>query len=283
MTTTKQYPPEVLEIHNEFDTAGEKLLVEAKEIIASASTRLVEKGFKPNLLKKLGFIQTPEVVEYTEIEDKMKMSKRVADIIHQYAIKYPTKKFITEEQVKQICQKWNLVYGSIERFTGFVPEKNLKELAAFHSKFINKDSFFLNNILVEGYDIKLDSDTHTYHLYKKGDTKKRFLQSTNGTEFYGTIDDAKTLKYHGELCERLKVHESIHTKGFVSGIMLNKSVFTICAPIKDMDTKGMRVINNRLTHYPDPVILYPVEYGYIIVTAWGDEASDPMVMNPMDN
>jgi len=34
---------------------------------------------------------------------------------------------------------------------------------------------------------------------------------------------------------------------------------------------------------PDPVVLYPVEKGYIIVTAWGDEASDPLVANEQMN
>lgn len=34
---------------------------------------------------------------------------------------------------------------------------------------------------------------------------------------------------------------------------------------------------------PDPVVLYPVREGYLIVTAWGDEASDPDVVNEVNN
>ena len=34
---------------------------------------------------------------------------------------------------------------------------------------------------------------------------------------------------------------------------------------------------------PDPVVLQPVRYGFLIVTAWGDEASDEMVVNPRNN
>ena len=30
---------------------------------------------------------------------------------------------------------------------------------------------------------------------------------------------------------------------------------------------------------PDPVVLQPVKGGYLILTAWGDEASDPLVIN----
>jgi hypothetical protein len=63
------------------------------------------------------------------------------------------------------------------------------------------------------------------------------------------------------------------------GAMVKTTPFKICAPIKDMDTSGMRLINNKLVYIPDPVVLFPVELGYIIVTAWGDEASDENVVN----
>ena len=36
-------------------------------------------------------------------------------------------------------------------------------------------------------------------------------------------------------------------------------------------------------HIPDPVVLQPVKGGYLIITAWGDEASDPLVINPLMN
>ena len=34
---------------------------------------------------------------------------------------------------------------------------------------------------------------------------------------------------------------------------------------------------------PDPVVLQPVKGGYLILTAWGDEASDPIVINEINN
>jgi hypothetical protein len=52
----------------------------------------------------------------------------------------------------------------------------------------------------------------------------------------------------------------------------------ICAPQKDMNLDGMRVDGHQiLAPRLDPVILQPVEQGFIIVTAWGDEAEDPLV------
>jgi hypothetical protein len=46
-------------------------------------------------------------------------------------MKYPNNKFITEESVKKICEKYNLVYSTIDRYIGTVPDKNLTEIANF--------------------------------------------------------------------------------------------------------------------------------------------------------
>jgi hypothetical protein len=57
----------------------------------------------------------------------------------------------------------------------------------------------------------------------------------------------------------------------------------ICAPIKDMDISGLELEEGykltRKLDIPDPVVLQPVNGGYLIITAWGDEASDPLVVN----
>jgi len=60
----------------------------------------------------------------------------------------------------------------------------------------------------------------------------------------------------------------------------------ICAPIKDMDTSGLEIIDGYKLikkYIPDPVVLQPVRGGYLILTAWGDEASDPIVVNEINN
>lgn len=58
----------------------------------------------------------------------------------------------------------------------------------------------------------------------------------------------------------------------------------ICAPEKDMDTKGKKKIGfqwltQKTITFPDPVVLKPIKGGFLILTAWGDEASDELVVN----
>ena len=68
-------------------------------------------------------------------------------------------------------------------------------------------------------------------------------------------------------------------------ISYSKAPLEICAPVKDFNTKGMELKDFKLSkiEIPDPVVLQPVNFKgekyYLIVTAWGDEASDELVVN----
>ena len=58
----------------------------------------------------------------------------------------------------------------------------------------------------------------------------------------------------------------------------------IAAQEEDFDTRGMYVKGHKLEmSIPDPIVLQPVKGGYLIVTAWGDEASDAAVVNEIKN
>ncbi len=62
----------------------------------------------------------------------------------------------------------------------------------------------------------------------------------------------------------------------------------ICAPLKDMNLTNKRINSSyRLEEIPkvipDPIVLKEVKGGFLIVTAWGDEASDPLVVNEKHN
>ena len=58
----------------------------------------------------------------------------------------------------------------------------------------------------------------------------------------------------------------------------------ICAPLKDMEVKSnQKVKGYKIMDIPDPVVLQPVRGGYLIVCAWGDEASDEIVVNQQMN
>lgn len=116
------------EIHNEFDTATERLLSEAKNILANADKIKQEKADR---LKRLGFGQAKEVAETKAQIEEQRKSEALAKSILYYQTYYPSNKFITEEEVIRICKKYGLVWGDVHYYKGDVPEKNLQEIEQF--------------------------------------------------------------------------------------------------------------------------------------------------------
>lgn len=277
------YPAEVIEIHKAFNNAGELILKEAEQ---KRAERKPLNTFKISLLKKLGFNQVGEVAEHDKVVSEIEMSNKLVDKIHQYKVKYPNHKFITPKQVTEICNKWNLVEATIDKYKGFVPEKNLMEISKFNDKYVPNDALILNNIVTSDYEVR--NIGKWYHIYKKGyshengNSNQYFLQSEDGIRFYGHIRP-KHFDLFKPLIDLIKSDDTVvysnDDDNFILGLTVRESPYKICAPIKDMDTKGMRLFGTKLVNYPDPVVLYPVEMGYIIVTAWGDEASDEIVVN----
>ena len=112
-----KYSPEIEQIHHEFEVAHEVLLEEAKKHIGIAEAHPVDKVKR---MVALGFAQAKQVDETSGIIKQADLSQEQMDIVLEYKRKYPLNKFITEEQVKVICEKYNLVCGEIGKFRGFL-------------------------------------------------------------------------------------------------------------------------------------------------------------------
>ncbi len=272
VANTKNYPKEVLEIHHEFQIASETLLMTAKSIIDEASTKDVQ---KVNRLEKLGFKQAGQVTEIKPLMQQAELSKEQIELVKYYQREYPLNKFITEEQVKAICHKWNLVCGDVGRYKGFVPEKNLRDIEKFNLKNNEKGGHIF--ISKEGENIFLSDDDLTAYgkdFFKRNPTNGMYITGRDGEDIYGGN------KFLTEKCHARFSHTRY--------LFVNRAiecVLQICAPVKDMDISGLELKDGYklIKHVPDPVVLQPVKGGYLILTAWGDEASDENVVNQKMN
>lgn len=114
----------VAEIHNEFDTAQERLLEQAKKILDSVKP-IPEKAER---LKALGFTNSEKVVMADAEKKKQMKSQEQAELIMYYKREYPFLKFLTESELDRICEKYNLIHAPVENYIKDVPEKNIKEI-----------------------------------------------------------------------------------------------------------------------------------------------------------
>jgi len=251
------------EIHESFYTEVDRLLAEAKIDLPVETTyqELIDKSKK---LEKLGFRNTLEVksakgeierLDGVKIENATK--KVLVEAINYFSMKYPNYKFITEESVQKICAKYNLIYSEVGRYIGDVPDKNIKQMEDFKIK--DEDAVYKRGYTswsMMGGDIEAENISHEMYLE------------------YTKPKDISERGFHG-----MRHGSYSH----------NKAPLEIAAPLKDFNTEGMELKGFKLSkiEIPDPVVLQPVYFKgikhYLIVTAWGIEASDELIVNQKMN
>jgi hypothetical protein len=242
----------VEEIHENFFTEVDRILASAKisHSMESAKQSLIDKCKR---LKELGFENAkevkeaePEIERLKKLEAENRNKKTLVQAIEYFSVRYPQYKFITEDSVVKICRKYGLVYGDISLYKGYVPEKNLRHIE--HFKVEKNDECYL----------------HLHYNANSGNIISRK---------YTNIDKHEKIN-------RISFHKS------------EKCPLEIAAPIKDFDMKGTKVNKFNISKIikvkiPDPVVLKPVFFAgkkhYLVVTAWGEEASDEMVVNDRMN
>lgn len=241
-------------IHNEFDTAVDDI----KSMLAVAEpSKITEKDRalidKSNRLKCLGFTNSVVVGESEEKRWESELEKRKEDsrvstleAIRHFSLHYPQNKFITQEGVDAICEKYGLIYSEVANFIGDVPEKNIQDI---------------ENFKVRKEDCLYSSDSYSFVLSFS-------FNELNDREDH--IYDEHSNSFTLESDERWDVFKS--------------DSLEIVAPPKDFKKDGFRMEGNKLVReIKDPVVLQPVFFNrkkhYIIVTAWGIEAQDDLVFN----
>ncbi len=248
------------QIHNSFNTASDRILEEAKRILATSSTVEVEKA---NRLQRLGFGNAQGVAEAKQAASDARAAKTIQELLLEYRMKYPTYKFITKDEIDKICQKYGLVMGDISAYKGFVPDKNLREIENWKGM---KDEDAIVKVTTS-YGMGLDHSSEV--------TKKEWIKMSTPKQRTSGIDSPDGYKVHFMGDDR-----RVTERTYASPIG-----YKICAPLKDMNVSSReRVVGNEIVAVPDPIVLQKVRGDlYAIITAWGDEASDPLVINPINN
>jgi len=162
-----------------------------------------------------------------------------------YSETYPMHKFITEGAVKKICKKYNLLLADVGDYKSDIPFDNQKAIVNFKVK---------------------DTDTQSNSLFSFNFEMlmPRMIWGDRGITFEEQKKDEP---------ETIKVKEV----RFVGAKNLK-----VIAPPSKLKMKGKKVKGHCLID-KDPIVLQPVNDGYLIVTAWGFEAKDPEVQNPRHN
>ncbi len=260
----------IQKIHKKFDTAGEKILAEAKALIAAP---MVNDTNKIERFQKLGFTSGKPIKDAEAMFGKQKEAQEMIDVIEYFQTYYPNYKFIPESAIEKICKKYNLLYGESKNYLGDIPEKNLAEIEAF--KLREEDYYeeptwgFLIDSHIQGLLLKYSQPTSFWFE----NTGSIVTSSGSGTTD-SNIGIIPQIQANGT-----SVDYDTETKK-------KKPTFKICAPQTDFNTAGYEVKDGYKLVY-DPIVIQPVKYksivGGLIVSKWGLEGKDESLVNEKQN
>lgn len=117
----------VEQIHAEFDSAQERLLLDSSRILDNLKLEKQVEN-KSNDLESLGFVKSEGVTKIKETQEARTQAENLARRIQYFKMKYPNEKFITTDELERICKKYNLVHAPVNCYIKDVPEKNVHEM-----------------------------------------------------------------------------------------------------------------------------------------------------------
>lgn len=264
----------VEKIHQEIDTAEDRLLTEAKRIIALNT----DTGDKAERLERIGFVNSELVVKNKGKKQAFVKNKEQAQLIEYYKQNYPFQKFLTEQELDRICEKYNLVYAPILNYKKDVPEKNLSDIER-SPELRNLD--FAKDLI---YTVR------TPERFAGGG--KYFLSPTSKWQFL------LPKKIEGQFNSKFSLDEHLN-KVYKTGITyLTKEIETvteirqglfIAAPKSHFNLSGLKKAGigffgfTVMPEPKDPIVFRYVRGGIQVITKWGLEAEDKDLVNEKMN
>jgi len=261
----------VEKIHNEIDTAQDRLYNEAISFINNTEI-FKEKIARAQRLKNIGFTNTETVIQTEKEKQISDDAKKKADLIVYYRTAYPFLKFLTLNEMDKICEKYDLVYAPVQNYKKDVPEKNLMDIE--NAQVLNRKDL---RPVTYSYDI-------TGHFSYVPDAVIKFIRN---------LVTEKELSSEKEFRDLCPIKYSDPWLWTVGGFTKKRTYYDglfIAAPKSHFDLdnltekkKGFFRTEIFKQEPKDPIVFRHVAGGVQVLTKWGEEANDPMLINPINN
>jgi hypothetical protein len=215
------------------------------------------------------------------------------------------KKSIAQKTIKQIHDSFdtagdnlvkeaNLILSNSYRQELILKKEKLRNCGFFNNKLLNEIDILENKLtnakLIESYSAELNNFYKVITIDDVIEISNKYKLCLSSTSRYAEDVPEKNLK------EIENFLSCVKRKGIYGGWDNGSSNLLICAPEKEfLKNTSFYVKNGRLIELKDPIVLYPCEgklrtsYGsleskfFYVVTKWGLEASDPLVINNINN
>lgn len=296
-------------VHQDFYGAETRLMEMADNMMKKDLSVIENKSKRAS---SLGFGNSKPSAEFNAAKAKKERSPKVIAAIAYFRHNYPQNKFITVEEVSDLCEKYNLIHGASSNFIGDIPEKNLAEIENF--KLRMEDHPDVNEMSLEDLWRFQSQGLQIRFGDMVGDDRSRLSDLLNDINFDSRMRDRQRRESIERIENKMMVQFYRYPRASMpiptSAVMgidsygnptggkkkAAKPAFTIVAPEKDFNTEGHHVINRELVKDApvrqfiiddDPIVLQAVEFngikGHLIISAWGMEAKDELVVDENKN
>lgn len=253
LTMFKSSDDIVKEIHNEIDTAQDRLLANAMAIIGHASST----EEKASRLRNAGFINSPLAKKHSAVQ----MTRNEAELIEMYKREYPTLKFLTEAELDRICRKYNLIYAPIGKYVKDVPDHALSDIEKAPE--VKYDHRISHRTIIRLTDPR--------YLISGKEHKRSLI---NGVTLEGDRGVASAYRKLREIYPNVET-----TYQFADWEVRHQDLqgLFIAAPSSHFDTAGLKKNGLgffNITEVKDPIVFRYVKGGVQVLAKWGIEAED---------
>lgn len=195
---------------------------------------------KADFLSSIGFTNSIATKIYSAISENSR-------VIQEYKNKYAgIYKFILKPQLERVCEKYNLYVRDTKFFLGDIPEKNIKDIMNF-------------KICIDDLPI---GEEYKHRIIGQVQVSTNSMLFERKSPMI-TIQDFAKFQLAG-LIEIASIKSLFSDKAF------EKSNDRIIGEL-EIEPKNQVDL--------DPIVLCRTKHGYLIITAWGDEANDELVLN----
>lgn len=269
--------PSVEEIHNAFNSDLDRILNEYNFRLESEQTfkSIIEKA---QVMREVGFINAKTSIISKEEEDKITKAKDDFKALQYFQNKYPLYKFITRESIHILCKKYDLYFARAEKYIDDIPDKNLKEIQNFKISKLDASYNLAEYPCSEGVNLSPYSYTEDIINTEPNITERnRLLRELQERKESMSTSWSSILEY--STSSRKGVEKSFWIVAPLH--MFSESItFTDDREESNFWSPDTNQMNPLIL---DPIVVKPVAYKdkeyFLIVSAWGQEASDELVVN----
>jgi len=282
------------EIHNKITTLSEQFHfdIEQHEKVLM-EVKSTDKDVYLQKLKNIGF-KNDIVLKWEEQNQQLEKDKflttEIRKVISYYKNVFTHQTILSVVDMINICEKYGLIFGKIEQFNEMVPEKNLSEMENFIKMLenFNGKSFLPDTNWINGsMNMNKTNDLHIYkgtNSFFKVDENVLNEKSNGSHEIISGLSGNK-FNFHKN---GLNLYVTAPKNNF--RLNKNQSIIGTCITTdKNFSVEHQqRKLELERRVVLDPIVWAHVKFpliggACIIITKWGEEASFPEFLNPIEN